>query len=112
MVMIKASKPPESLTLEQIEKKILEKLSKNKDYGKDQPTLILGGKDKSKDKSKDSKKKLYIILVCILLIAGLFGIFLYYRKRNTTNYNMLLSPISSSYTPSTPNSSYHPSTPI
>ena len=131
MVMMKASKPPDSLTLEQIEQKFLEKLSKpasyysteTKDYGKDQPkptptptptpTPILGGKDKSNDKnSSGSKKKLYIILFCILLIAviaGLFGIFLYYSKRNTTNYNML-SPISSSYTPSTANS-YHPSTP-
>ena len=102
-MVIKASKPPDSLTLEQIEQKFLEKLSKTKNYHKDQHTI--GCKDKS-------KKKLYIILVCILVISGLFGIFLYYRKRNTTNYNMLLSPISSSYTPSTTNSSYHPSTPI
>jgi hypothetical protein len=118
MVMIKASKPPQSLTFQQIEDKFI-KLSKpasyysteTKDYGKDQPTpptppIIVN------DKPSGSKKKLYIILFCILLIfviAGLLGLFLYHRKRNTSNYD-LLSPISSSYTPSTPNS-YHPSTP-
>jgi hypothetical protein len=103
-MVIKASKTPESLTVEQIDQKFLEKLSKTKNYHKDEPTHTIGGKDKS------SKKYIYIILLCILLIASFFGIFLYYRKRNTTNYNMLLSPISSSYTPSTANS-YHPSTP-
>jgi len=172
MVMIKASKPPQSLTFQQIEDKFI-KLSKpssyysteTKDYGKDQPTppiptppiptptppiptptppipiptptppiptptppipiptptpipipthkpLTHKPPTVGKNKATGSKKKLYIILVCILLIAviaGLVGIFLYHIKRNTTNYNML-SPISSSYTPSTPNS-YHPSTP-
>jgi hypothetical protein len=115
MVMIKASKPPQSLTFQQIEDKFI-KLSKpasyysteTKDYGKDQPTppIIVN------DKPSGSKKKIYIILFCILLISvigGLLGIFLYHSKRNTRDYN-LLSPISSSYTPSTPNS-YHPSTP-
>jgi hypothetical protein len=113
--MIKASKPPQSLTFQQIEDKFI-KLSKpasyysteTKDYGKDQPTppIIVN------DKPSGSKKKIYIILFCILLISvigGLLGIFLYHSKRNTRDYN-LLSPISSSYTPSTPNS-YHPSTP-
>ena len=163
-IMIKASKSPQLLTLEQIEQKFLEKLSKpasyysteTKDYG-DTPTPTpaptpkptptppnpaptpkptpkptnptpkqpkpspkppkqdpVGNNRKNNRKNKSSsgsKKILYIILVCILLIAviaGLFGLF-FYSKRNTSNYNML-SPILTSYTPSTPDS-YHPSTP-
>ncbi len=139
MIMITASKPPESLTLEQIDDKFKQKLSnpasyystETKDYG-DEPTPIStptpdykhqpthtpghkhptpGYKHPTRHKSKSgSKKILYIILVCILLIAVIAGLFVLFFYRNTTNYNML-SPISSSYTPSTPNLSYHPSTP-
>jgi hypothetical protein len=90
-VMIKVSKPEQSLTVNKF-------IKVNK-----------------QDYQNKSKKKIYIIscVLIISIISILFGIFLYYKKRNTTNYN-ILSPISSisSYIPSTPNSSYHPSTPV
>ena len=89
--MIKVSKPEQSLTVDKFIK------VNKQDYG------------------NRSKKKIYIIscILIISIISILFGIFLYYKKRDTTNYN-ILSPISSisSYIPSTPNSSYHPSTPV
>ena len=89
--MIKVSKPEQSLTVNKFIK------VNKQDYG------------------NKSKKKIYIIscVLIISIISILFGIFLYYKKRDTTNYN-ILSPISSisSYIPSTPNSSYHPSTPV